>query len=334
MRIYILRRLAHTIPVLLGVATVVFLALRLIPGDPAIAMAGEKASPETIEHMREELGLNRPLPVQYVEFLSRTATLQLGRSIRTGGNIASELVTNFAPTIELSLAALFVALLVGLPAGILAAIRRHTPIEYITMLGSLVGISMPVFWIGLMLIYWLGAQAGWFPLSGTVSNTIDIPAVTHFYTIDALLSGDPAAFGDVVWHLVLPAITLSTITMAIVSRMARSSMLEVLSSDYLTTARAKGLREYSVVMGHALKNALIPVVTVVGLQFGALLSGAVLTETVFGRVGVGRYVVTAIGQRDYPVVQGTVIVVALFVVAINLIVDITYAALDPRIRYH
>ncbi len=334
MRTYILRRLAHTIPVLLGVATVVFLALRLIPGDPAVAMAGEKASPETIEHMREELGLNRPLPVQYVEFLSRTATLQLGRSIRTGGDIASELVTNFAPTIELSLAALFVALLVGLPAGILAAIRRHTPIEYLTMLGSLVGISMPVFWIGLMLIYWLGAQAGWFPLSGTVTNTIDIPPVTHFYTVDALLSGDPAAFGDVVWHLVLPAITLSTITMAIVSRMARSSMLEVLSSDYLTTARAKGLREYSVVMAHALKNALIPVVTVVGLQFGALLSGAVLTETVFGRVGVGRYIVTAIGQRDYPVVQGTVIVVALFVVAINLVVDITYAALDPRIRYN
>ena len=333
MRTYILRRFAHTIPVLLGVATVVFLALRLIPGDPAIALAGEKASVETIERMREELGLNRPLPVQYVEFLSRTATLQLGRSIRTGGNIASELITNFAPTIELSLSALFVALLVGLPAGIVAAIRRHTAIEYITMLGSLVGISMPVFWIGLMLIYWLGAQAGWFPLSGTVTNTIDIPPVTHFYTIDALLSGDPAAFGDVVWHLVLPAITLSTITMAIVSRMARSSMLEVLSSDYLTTARAKGLREYTVVMGHALKNALIPVVTVVGLQFGALLSGAVLTETVFGRVGVGRYIVTAIGSRDYPVVQGTVIVVALFVVAINLIVDIMYAALDPRIRY-
>jgi peptide/nickel transport system permease protein len=334
MRAYILRRLAHTIPVLLGVATVVFLALRLIPGDPAIALAGEKASPETIERMREELGLNRPLPVQYVEFLSRIGTFQLGRSIRTGGNIASELISNFAPTIELSLAALFVALAVGLPAGILAAIRRHTPIEYITMLGSLVGISMPVFWIGLMLIYWLGAQAGWFPLSGTVSNTVDIPAVTHFYTIDALLSGDPGAFGDVIWHLVLPAITLSTITMAIVSRMARSSMLEVLSSDYLTTARAKGLREYSVVMAHALKNALIPVVTVLGLQFGALLSGAVLTETVFGRVGVGRYVVTAIGARDYPVVQGTVIVVALFVVAINLIVDIAYAALDPRIRYN
>jgi peptide/nickel transport system permease protein len=333
-RTYILRRLAHTIPVLLGVATVVFLALRLIPGDPAIALAGEKASAETIERMREELGLNRPLPVQYVEFLSRTATLQLGRSIRTGGNIANELVTNFAPTIELSLAALLVALVVGLPAGILAAVRRHSLIEYLTMFGSLVGISMPVFWIGLMLIYWLGAQAGWFPLSGTVSNTIDIPVVTHFYTIDALLSGEPAAFGDVVWHLVLPAITLSTITMAIVSRMARSSMLEVLSSDYLTTARAKGLREYSVVVRHALKNALIPVVTVVGLQFGALLSGAVLTETVFGRVGVGRYVVTAISARDYPVVQGTVIVVALFVVVLNLVVDITYAALDPRIRYH
>src|SRR5260370_24893539 len=201
------------------------------------------------------------------------------------------------------------------------------------MLGSLVVMWMTVFWIGLMLIYWLGAQAGWFLLSGTVRNTVDIPAVTHFYTIDALLSGDPGAFGDVVWHLVLPAITLSTITMAIVSRMARSSMLEVLSSEYLTTARAKGLRESSVVLGHALKNALIPVVTVIGLQFGALLSGAVLTETVFGRVGVGRYIVAAISARDYPVVQGTVRVVALFVVAINLVVDVTYAALDPRIRY-
>src|SRR5205809_6814660 len=190
MRTYILRRLAHTIPVLLGVATIVFLALRLIPGDPAVAMAGEKASPETIEHIREELGLNRPLPVQYVEFLSRTATLQLGRSIRTGGDIASELITNFAPTIVLSLAALFVALLVGLPAGILAAIRRHTLVEYITMLGSLVGICMPVFWIGLMLIYWLGARAGWFPLSGTISNEYNVPAVTYFYTVDALLAGD------------------------------------------------------------------------------------------------------------------------------------------------
>ena len=320
-------------PVLLGVATVVFLALRLIPGDPAIAMAGEKASVAEVERIREDLGLNRPLPLQYVEFITRTFTLQLGRSIRTGGSVSAELASNFAPTIELSLAALFVALVVGLPAGIIAAIRRRTAVEYATMFLSLVGISMPVFWIGLMLIYWLGARGGWFPLSGTVSNTIDIPTVTHFYTIDSLLSGDPSAFGDVLWHLVLPAITLSTITMAIVSRMARSSMLEVLSSDYLTTARAKGLRDHSVVLRHALKNALIPVVTVIGLQLGALLSGAVLTETVFGRVGVGRYVVTAITARDYPVVQGTVIVVAVFIVAINLAVDVLYAALDPRIRY-
>ena len=333
MRTYILRRIVQTVPVLLGVATVVFLALRLIPGDPAIALAGEKASAEQVEHLREELGLNRPLPVQYVEFMTHTFTLQLGRSIRTGGSVSAELATNFAPTIELSLAALFIALLVGLPAGIIAAIRRRTVVEYATMLLSLVGISMPVFWIGLMLIYWLGARGGWFPLSGTVSNTVDVPTVTHFYTIDSLLTGDPGAFADVLWHLVLPAITLSTITMAIVSRMARSSMLEVLSSDYLTTARAKGLRDHAVVLRHALKNALIPVVTVVGLQLGALLSGAVLTETVFGRVGVGRYVVTAITARDYPVVQGTVVIVAVFVVAINLIVDVLYAALDPRIRY-
>jgi len=332
-RTYILRRLVHTIPVLIGAATLVFVALRLIPGDPAVAMAGDKASVAEIAQLREELGLNQPLPVQYGQFLLHTFTFQLGRSIRTGGDIREELVNNFGPTIELSVAALIIAVVIGLPAGILAAIRRRTGVEYTTMVVSLVGISMPVFWIGLMLIYWLGARAGLFPLSGAVSNNVEIPTVTHFYTIDALLSGDVGAFGDVVWHLVLPALTLSTITMAIVCRMARSSMLEVLNSDYLTTARAKGLREQSVVVRHALKNALIPVITVVGLQLGALLSGAVLTETVFGRVGVGRYVVTAISARDYPVVQGTVLIVAAFVVLINLVVDIMYAALDPRIRY-
>jgi peptide/nickel transport system permease protein len=333
LRTYILRRFAHTVPVLLGVATVVFLALRLIPGDPAVALAGEKASAQEIEQMREALGLNRPLPIQYVDFLGRTFTLQLGKSIRTGGSINQDLITNFAPTIELSVASLIIALLVGLPAGILAAIRRHTLVEYVMMVASLIGISMPVFWIGLGLIYWLGAQAGWFPLSGTVSNTVDIPSRTHFLTLDALLGGDLAGFQDVVWHMALPAIALSSVSMAIISRMARSSMLEVLSSDYLVTARAKGLREQSVVLRHALKNALIPVVTVLGLQAGALISGAVLTETVFGRVGVGRYVVTAITARDYPVVQATVLVVALFVVILNLIVDVLYAALDPRIRY-
>ncbi|TME72605.1 MAG: ABC transporter permease [Chloroflexi bacterium] len=333
MRGYIVRRIAYVLPVLLGVVTVVFLALRLIPGDPAIALAGEKASAEQIEQMREALGLNRPLPVQYVEFIGRLASGDLGRSIRTGGDIRQELIENFAPTIELSIAALLIALAVGLPAGILAALRRRTPIEYGTMIGSLVGISMPVFWIGLMLIYWLGARAAWFPLSGTASAGLDIPARTHFYTIDGLLTGDFTVFGDVLWHLVLPAITLSTITMAIVSRMARSSMLEVLGSDYLVTARAKGLSARTVVLRHALKNALIPVVTVIGLQLGALLSGAVLTETVFGRVGVGRYVLNAITARDYPVVQATVIVVALFVVVISLVVDLVYAILDPRIRY-
>lgn len=333
MRTYILRRLAHTIPVLIGAATVVFFALRLIPGDPAIAMAGEKASVAEIDRLREQLGLNQPLPVQYVIYLERTFTLQLGRSIRTGGDIRDELLNSFGPTIELSVAALLVAIVVGLPAGIVAAMKRRSGIEYLTMILSLVGISMPVFWIGLMLIYWLGSSAGLFPLSGVASNNVEIPSVTHFYTIDALLSGNAGAFGDVLWHLVLPAITLSTVTMAIVSRMARSSMLEVLSSEYLVTARAKGLHEQAVVMRHALKNALIPVVTVVGLQLGALLSGAVLTETVFGRVGVGRYIVTAITARDYPVVQGTVLIVAAFVVLINLVVDVLYAALDPRIRY-
>jgi peptide/nickel transport system permease protein len=321
------------VPVLLGVVTVVFLALRLIPGDPAVALAGEKASVEQVERIREELGLNRPLPVQYVEFITRIATFQLGRSIRTGGAINQELIENFAPTFELSMVALLIAIAIGLPIGILAAIRRGTAIEFLMMLGSLIGVAMPVFWIGLMLIYWLGAQAGLFPLSGVISTSTSIPPRTYFYTVDALLAGDMAAFKDVVSHLVLPAITLSSVTMAIISRMARSSMLEVLGRDYLTTARAKGLHERSVVTRHALKNALIPVVTVIGLQLGGLLSVAVLTETVFGRIGVGRYVVAAISARDYPVVQATVIVVAIFVVVINLAVDVVYAMLDPRIRY-
>jgi len=321
------------VPVLLGVITVVFVALRLIPGDPAIALAGDKASAAQIEQMREALGLNRPLPVQYVEFVTNILTGQLGTSIRTRASISKELPENFAPTVELSLAALLIAVAVGLPTGILAAIRRGTVLEQAMMIGSLFGVSMPVFWIGLMLIYVLGAQAGLFPLSGTISTTISVPLVTHLYTVDSLLAGDFVAFKDVLAHLILPAVTLSTVTMAIVSRMARSSMLEVLGRDYLTTARAKGLRERSVVTRHALKNALIPVVTVIGLQLGALLSGAVLTETVFGRVGVGRYVVTAISARDYPVVQGTVIAIAFFVVTISLVVDIVYAVLDPRIRY-
>jgi peptide/nickel transport system permease protein len=333
MRTFILRRIAHMVPVLLGVMTVVFLSLRLIPGDPALALAGEKASAQQIEQMRENLGLNRPLPIQYIEFIRNTLTFQLGRSIRTGGTISQELLENFAPTIELSVVALLIAVAVGLPTGILAAIWRGTFLEYAMMIGSLLGVSMPVFWIGLLLIYWLGAQANLFPLSGAISTTIQLPARTYFYVIDSLLAGDLVAFKDVIAHLVLPAVTLSTITMAIVSRMARSSMLEVLGRDYLTTARAKGLRERSVVTGHAVKNALIPVVTVIGLQLGGLLSGAVLTETVFGRVGVGRYVVTAIGARDYPVVQSTVIVVAIFVVVVSLIVDVIYAVLDPRIRY-
>ena len=333
MRTYIFRRIVHMVPVLLGVVTVVFVALRLIPGDPAVALAGEKASEAQIEQMREALGLNRPLPVQYVEFVTHILTGQLGTSIRTGGAIGKELLENFAPTVELSVAALLIAVAVGLPSGVLAAIRRGTVLEQVVMIGSLFGVSMPVFWIGLMLIYWLGAQAGLFPLSGTVSTSVSIPPVTYVYSIDSLLAGDFAAFKDVLLHLVLPAITLSSVTMAIISRMARSSMLEVLGRDYLTTARAKGLHERGVVLHHALKNALIPVVTVIGLQLGSLLSGAVLTETVFGRVGIGRYVVMAINSRDYPVVQGTVIAIAFFVVTISLVVDVLYAALDPRIRY-
>lgn len=333
MRAYMLRRVVHMIPVLWGVATLVFFSLRLIPGDPAVVLAGEHASAAQINRMRQELGLNKPLPIQYVEFLDHMVTFQLGVSIRTGRNVSQELIENLAPTVELSVAALIIALIVGIPAGVFSAIRRNSVLEYLTMAGSMLGICMPVFWIGLMLIYWLGARAGWFPLSGTVSSGISIPPVTHFYTIDALLAGNLGAFKDVLWHLALPAVTVSTIPMAVAARMSRSSLLEVLGSEYLTTARAKGLTERLVIVRHALKNAMIPVITVVGLQVGSLLSGAVLTETVYGRIGIGRYIVQAIMSRDYPVVQDTVVMTAVFVVVINLLVDLAYASLDPRIRF-
>jgi peptide/nickel transport system permease protein len=307
--------------------------LQLIPGDPAIAMAGDKASVEQIERMREELGLNQPLPVQYAKFLQAAFTLNLGDSLRTSQPVAGEIRQFFGATIELSMAALVIALAIGIPAGIVAAVSRGKALDYGTMIVALIGISTPVFWLGIVLIYLLSFRLGLFPIGGIIGTGIRLDHVTDAYVLDSLLTGNWTALRSSLHHLILPAFVLSTIPMAIIARMTRSSMLEVLGQDYLRTARAKGLQDGQVVVRHALKNALIPVVTAIGLQFGALISGAFLTETVFGRPGLGRYVVTAITARDYPVIQGTVLVVAVGFVLINLIVDLAYAVIDPRIHY-
>jgi peptide/nickel transport system permease protein len=330
---YILRRLVLLVPVLFGIMTAVFVLLQLIPGDPAVALAGDKGSVEQVARIRREFGLDRPLPVQYFYFLKAAFTLDFGDSLRTHQPVAGELRQFFGATIELSLAALLIALAVGVPVGVVAATHRNGPLDYGMMLLALVGISTPVFWAGIVLIYLLSFQLGLFPIGGILGTNVELRHVTYGYVTDSLITGNWAAFRSSLHHLLLPAIVLSTIPMAIVARMTRSSMLEVLGQDYLRTARAKGVAERIVVARHALKNALIPVVTVIGLQFGGLLSGAFLTETVFGRPGIGRYVVTAIGARDYPAIQGTVLVIAVVFVAINLAVDLVYAFLDPRIHY-
>ncbi len=330
---YVLRRLLLAIPVLIGIMTAVFLMLHAIPGDPALAMAGEKGTVESVERIREELGLNQPLPVQYAYFLKAAVTLDFGDSTRTNQPVAGEVRQFFGATIELSVAALIIALVVGIPAGVIAATHRGSSLDFGTMVVALIGISTPVFWAGIVLIYLLSFRLGIFPIGGIIGTGISLDHITYTYVLDSLLTGNGVALRSSLHHLLLPAIVLSTIPMAIIARLTRSSMLEVLGQDYLRTARAKGLEDRLVVVRHALKNALIPIVTAIGLQFGGLISGAFLTETVFGRPGLGRYVVAAIGARDFPAIQGTVLVVAVVFVLINLLVDVAYAAIDPRIHY-
>ncbi|HEY9830170.1 MAG TPA: ABC transporter permease [Stenomitos sp.] len=332
---YILKRLLNLIPVILGITLLVFVLLHLIPGDPAQILAGERATPETVEAIREQLGLNKPLPVQYLLFLGNLLRFNLGNSIMSGASILQEIATRWPATFELSVAAMFIALILGIPAGVLAAVRKNSVIDNLTMSGSLLGVSMPVFWLGLLLIYLFAVHWQWLPPGLRMSQEVasNFKPLTGFYVFDALLQLNWKALKDVVAHLVLPALTLSTIPLAIIARITRSAMLEVLSQDYIRTARAKGVLERWVIFKHALKNALLPVVTIIGLQFGTLLSGAILTETIFSWPGIGFWIYDGILNRDYPVVQGGVIFVSISFVLINLLVDISYAFLDPRIQY-
>jgi peptide/nickel transport system permease protein len=330
---YIIRRLLQLIPVLIGMSLVVFAIIHAIPGDPALIILGEHATPESVAALRQQLHLNEPLYKQYFYYMLELLNGKLGESLRTKQEISTEIGAYLTATIELSIAALIFAIIVGVNAGIIAAWKRASWFDYIAMLIALVGVSMPVFWLGLMEQWAFADKLGWLPSTGRFNAREPIEAITGFYVLDTIIQGNWSGFQDVILHLILPSVALGTIPMAIIARMTRSSMLEVMKADFIRTARAKGLREFWVVYKHALRNAFAPVLTVIGLQLGLLLGGAVLTETIFGWPGIGRYINDAIAFRDYPVVQSGILVIAFLFVMINLIVDILYAYIDPRIQY-
>ncbi len=346
---YLIRRIISVIPTLLGVTFVIFMFLRLIPGDPAIAMLGEHAAQENVERIREQLGLNRPLFLdkealqqgdvsgffdsQYLRFLGRLLQGDLGNSIHRRIPIADQLKLRFPATVELALLSMLIAIFVGVPVGIASAARRNSLLDSISMVGSLIGVSMPIFWLGLMEIMLFAVILQWFPSGGRLHHAIEVRAVTNLVLIDSIIAGNGEALVDALKHLALPALALATIPTAIIARMTRSSMLDVLQEDYIRTAHAKGLQERVVLFRHALKNAFLPIVTIIGLQSGSLLAGAVLTETIFAWPGIGKWVYDAILGRDYPVVQGGTLLITFIIVFINLLVDLSYVFLDPRIHY-
>ncbi|HEY3248319.1 MAG TPA: ABC transporter permease [bacterium] len=330
---YLSRRLLELIPVFFGVLLVVFVISHLTPGDPVLIALGEHSTPVAVENLRAQLQLNDPLPVQFAKYLGRVLRGDLGRSIQSNERVSVLLANRFPATIELTVGAMLIASFVGVLTGILAATRQNSWFDGASMFAALFGFSMPIFWLGIMLILLFAAWLNVLPISGRLDYTIELTRVTNLYVVDAILTRNWAALGNVLEHLVLPALTLSTVPLAIIARMTRSSLLEVLRQDYVRTARAKGVGEPSVVTHHALKNASIPVITVIGLNVGSLLGGAILTETIFAWPGVGRLVVDGIFARDYPIVQGAVLVIALVFVLVNLAVDLSYAYLDPRIRY-
>lgn len=331
---YIGKRLLHLIPVLLGMTFIVFLIIRAIPGDPAQVILGQQATAEATAALREKLGLNNPWYVEYFNYLKDLMTFDLGESLRTSQPIVAEIWPYLAATFELALFAMIIAVIIGMNAGIISAWFQNSWFDYLAMVIALIGVSMPIFWLGLLEQWVFSINLGWFPTSGREEVRDPITAITHFYLIDTLIQGRSDQFVVAVKHLILPGFALATIPTAIIARMTRSSMLEVMRVDYVRTARAKGQKMFVVVYKHALKNALIPVLTVIGLQLGMLLGGAILTETIFSWPGIGRYIYEAIGYRDYPVIQSGILIVAFIFLMINLIVDILYTVIDKRIKYN
>lgn len=330
---YIFKRLVLLIPVILGVSILVFLVMHVFTTDPASIILGQHATAEQVANLREELGLNKPLYLQYFDFIGGVFKGSLGNSLITKTSVTGEILARFPATIELALAAIIIASIVGVIIGVISAVKQNSLVDYLSMVGALLGVSMPIFWLGLMLIILFSVKLHWLPVSGRIQIGMEPAHVTGFYLLDSLITGNMAAFKSSLQHLILPAIALASYSTAIIARMTRSTMLEIVKQDYIRTARAKGLYERVVILKHALRNALIPITTVIGLQLGSLLGGAVLTETVFSWPGVGSYTIDAILKSDYPVVQGSVMILAVVFVLVNLIVDLLYAYLDPRIKY-
>lgn len=329
---YIFRRLIGLVIVLLGVSVITFSLAQLVPIDPAATALGSNAREEQIAAYRAELGLDRPAVVQYFSYIGRVLQGDLGNSIRTRRPVVDDLRDYLPATIELSLAAMTVAVCIGIPFGIIAAIRRNSIIDALARVFALVGGSLPIFYIGLSALGLLYRELRWLPGPGRLDSTINPPTgFTGLYTIDALLSGNWPVLQNALWHLILPAFVLGYASAAVLLRMTRSSMLEVLNQDFVRTARAKGLRENVVVLRHALKNAMLPVLTTVGVTFGSLLSGAVLTETIFGWPGLGRYATASVTSLDFPAVMGVTLVAAVVYPVVNLVVDLCYRFIDPRI---
>jgi peptide/nickel transport system permease protein len=333
MRWYVTKRLLLLIPVLLGVSILSFSLIRLAPGDPARTIAGEHASPQTISAIREKYGLDKPFTTQYWVWLKRVLRGDLGRSIVSNEYVTREILDRFPNTMELTFFAMFIAVAVGAVAGIVSASRQYSVIDYTTMGVALFGVSMPVFWLGIMLMMIFGVFLKWLPIGGRIDTLIPFRRITGLYLLDSLIGWNGPALASSLRHLLMPSIALATIPMATIARVTRSSMLEVLRQDFIRTERAKGLSERSVIYKHAARNALLPVVTVIGLEFGLLLAGAILTETIFAWPGIGRYVVNAVRMRDYPAVQGCLLFFALTFVVVNLITDLLYVLIDPRIKY-
>ncbi|HSB67731.1 MAG TPA: ABC transporter permease [Candidatus Methylomirabilis sp.] len=329
---HLVRRLLAVIPTLMGVAVVVFALIRLIPGDPAEVLLGGFATPERVAAVRRDLGLDRPLPVQFGVWAKELATGNLGRSIMSQAPVTQEIWSRFPATLELTLLSTCFALAVGISLGVVSATAHNTRLDLLLTVVSVLGMSMPIFWLGLMLLYVLGVWLMLLPISGRLDLAISLPRITGLVLVDSLIQGNWAALADGLKHLVLPAFTLSVIPIATVARMTRTSMVEVLRQDYISVARAKGLIERVVLGRHALKNALIPVITVAGTRFGMQLAGAVLVEVVYGWPGVGRLIFDAIQKRDYPIIQGAILFIACMFVLINLLTDLLYAVVDPRIR--
>jgi peptide/nickel transport system permease protein len=329
---FVVRRLLLIVPILLGLSILVFLWIRALPGGPAEALLGERATAARVAEVRHRYGLDRPIVEQYWDYLKTTVSGDLGQSIASRRSVTSEIRQRFPATIELAIAAMIFAIGIGLPLGFLAAKWYGSLFDHLSLVGSLLGISIPIFFLAVILKYVFSVRFGWLPSIGQISVTRELPHPTNFYLLDAVIAGNWGAFWDVARHLILPAIALGSIPLAIVMRITRAAVLDVQNEDYVRTARAKGLSPIIVDTRHVLRNAMLPISTIIGLQTGLLLSGAVLTETVFQYPGIGSWIANAIFNRDYPVIQGGILFLAVIFVLVNLVVDVSYAFLNPRIR--